>query len=103
LPTDPDAVVSKLFVKIDDKLVESKIMEKEKAKEEYDDAIASGHSAALMQESEEDKDLLKLFVGNILPNQIATIKIVMIKKLDIEGGAYALRIPTSYFPKYDNS
>ncbi len=42
-------------------------------------------------------------VGNILPDQEAIIEITLTTALSIEGGAYCLRIPTSYFPKYRNN
>ena len=34
--------------------------------------------------------------------QEVTVKIQIIKKIEIEAGAYALRIPTSYFIKFGN-
>ncbi|CDW87306.1 UNKNOWN [Stylonychia lemnae] len=44
-PTDPDVVVSRLVIEMDDRVIEGKIMEKEKAQEKYDDAIAGGKAA----------------------------------------------------------
>jgi hypothetical protein len=35
--------------------------------------------------------------------QIVKVRIEVIKKVEIEAGAYALRIPTSYFIKFGNS
>ena len=64
-PIDPDVVVSKLIIEIDDKVIEGKIIEKGKAKEKYEDAIASGNSAVLVQEDSERKDVLRMDIGNI--------------------------------------
>jgi hypothetical protein len=36
-------------IEIGNKLIEGRIMEKEKAKEKFDDAIASGNTATLLQ------------------------------------------------------
>jgi len=36
-------------VTVGDKTIEAKIMEKEKAQEKYDNAIASGNAAAMMK------------------------------------------------------
>ena len=56
-----------MIVTLDDKVIESKLLEKEKATEKYEDAIASGNSAFLMKE---DKNkLIELVVGNINPGQ----------------------------------
>lgn len=48
-PTSSDYAVTSMHVKIDDKEVFTKIMEKNEAREKYDDAIASGHTAAKME------------------------------------------------------
>lgn len=85
-----------------EKTVEGKVTEKVKAQEKYEDAIAAGNAALLVEESEKDKDLLKMTIGGIQPMQEVTVKIQIIKKIEIEAGAYALRIPTSYFIKFGN-
>ena len=41
-------------------------------------------------------------IGGIQPMQEVTVKLQLIKKLEIEAGAYALRIPTPYFIKFGN-
>ena len=43
-------------------------MEKEKAKDKYDDEIARGNAAVLVSENELDKEVLQILVGNILPS-----------------------------------
>ena len=78
------------------------MMNKECSKERYEDAISSGNAAVIVEESEKDKDLLKMTIGGIQPAQEVTVKIQLIKKLEIEAGAYALRIPTAYFIKFGN-
>ncbi len=42
-PYDPRASITEFYAEIDDKKVIGTIKEKEEAKDEYDDAIASGH------------------------------------------------------------
>ncbi len=54
----------------------------------------------LVDESEKDKNLLKMIIGGIQPMQEVTVTLQLIKKLEVEAGAYALRIPTTYFIKY---
>jgi hypothetical protein len=39
----------------------------------YDDAIAGGHTAAMVSDARENVDLIELDVGNILPGQTAKI------------------------------
>jgi Ca-activated chloride channel family protein len=64
-PKEEKSLVSRMVVTIADKTIEAKILEKEKAKEKYDDAIAAGNSAALMNEA--SPETLSLQIGNILP------------------------------------
>jgi hypothetical protein len=49
-PLAEGASVSSFFAIVDGKKIEGKLEEKEKAKDKYDDAIASGHSAYLLEE-----------------------------------------------------
>ncbi|CDW82813.1 UNKNOWN [Stylonychia lemnae] len=101
-PTDPDVVVSRLVIEMDDRVIEGKIIEKEKAQEKYDDAIAGGNAAVLVKEKDQNKDLLQMTIGGINSQQEVKVNIQMIKHLQIEAGAYCLRIPTSYFIKSYN-
>lgn len=57
----------------------------------------------MVQESEKDKDLLKMQIGGIQPMQEVLVTVQLIKRLEIEAGSYTLRIPTSYFIKYGNN
>ena len=75
-------------------------MEKERAKEKYDDAIASGHTAVLAQEDEEKEENIKLIIGNLLPNQEAQVHLQLVHVLRVEAAAYCLRLPIKYFPSY---
>jgi hypothetical protein len=64
-PKKPEEVITSMTITIGNKTIEGKIMEKYKAKEKYDDAIASGKAAVKLSESK--FDFLELDIGNILP------------------------------------
>ena len=100
-PTDPDqqTAVSRITFQLDDKTVEGKVIAKEKAQERYDDAIAGGNAAMMVKENEKDKDLLEMNIGGIQPAQEVKVTVTLLKHLEIEAGAYCLRVPTSYFLK----
>ena len=70
-------------------------MEKDKAKEKYDDALAGGKAAVLLKEKAK---CLQINVGNVLPGQTIVVDLHLLGTLKIEGGAYSLCIPKSYFP-----
>jgi Ca-activated chloride channel family protein len=67
-PLDKHTVVSKLIAFIDDKTIEATIQEKEKAKETYGDALASGHAAVFAErDSAKKEEVMTLMLGNLLP------------------------------------
>ena len=69
-PTDPESVVSRVVFDLGNgKTIETKVKEIEEAKETYSDALARGNAAMLLEENSQDKDLLKLSIGGIHPNQ----------------------------------
>ena len=65
-PKEEKSLVSSMVITIGEKTIHAKIMEKEKAKEKYEDAIATGNSAAIMNQTSEE--FLSLQIGNVLPN-----------------------------------
>lgn len=95
-PKEKKSMVSKMIVTIADKTIEAKILEKEKAKEKYDDAIAAGNSATLMNET--SQEMLTLQIGNLLPGQEAKVEIEIIQQVEIKEGAYDFVFPYKYFP-----
>ena len=60
-------MLSKMKVTIGDKTIEAKIMDIERAEKKYEDAVAGGHTAAILRESNDNVDLHQLDIGNILP------------------------------------
>ena len=55
------------------------------------------------QEEEKHKDLLKITIGGIQPAQEVTARYQFLRRLDIKVGAFCLRIPMTYFIKYENA
>ena len=67
-PVEKNTVVSKLIAQIDDRVIEAKIKAKEEAKQEYDDAIASGNTAVYDERDQNKKEeVITLLLGNLLP------------------------------------
>ncbi len=57
----------------------------------------------MVEESEKSKDILKMTVGGIQPQQEVSVTVQILQLLEVESGAYQLRIPQSYFVKYDSA
>ena len=98
-PKQKDVVISKMSVTVDDKTIEAKIEAEDKANQKFDDAIAGGHTAAMVSDARENVDLHQLDIGNILPGQKATINLQMITALKVTQGSFEFVLPMSYFPK----
>ena len=78
-PKVPDQIIAGIKITVGDKTIEAKIMEKEKAQDKYNDAIASGNMGVMMKETA--KEFLELDVGNIMPGQTASIEITILEHL----------------------
>ena len=52
----------------------------------------------MAQEDEDDKDMVKLKLGNLLPGKEAIVTFQLLYVLGIELGAYVLRVPASFLP-----
>jgi len=44
---------------------------------------------------------MKINVGGVAPGEVVTVSIKMIRNVEIEGGAYCLRLPLTYFPRFN--
>jgi len=103
-PIEQQIAITNLQIFINGKTIIGKILDRTKAQEKYIDAIASGDSAYLCEYDENDKDLLKFSIGNLLPGQKTTISITCIKIIELdENNFYNALIPAVMTPKYQNS
>ena len=99
-PLTEKSAVTRLAAQIGDRIVEASIRAKEEAKERYDDAIASGHTAFMAEKSEKKKNSMTLKLGNLLPGQQAVINISITEEVEVVGGAYCYSLPAALFPDY---
>jgi Ca-activated chloride channel family protein len=100
-PLPENATVCGFRALIDDRIVEGKIEEKEKAFELYDKALADGHKAQLMDE--ERPNIFTLSVGNIKPDSTVIIEITYITLLDAHNSEVRFYLPTTISPRYTSA
>lgn len=74
-PLEKTTLLAKFEAVIDDRVVATKVMEKEKAKEKYDDAVAQGNAAVLAERSSKKEETMTVKLGNLLPGQQAILKL----------------------------
>ena len=97
-PLEESGAVCEFEVEIGGRTIVGQVEEKEAAFEKYDEAMAEGHGAFLL-----DQDRPNIFtasVGNLAPGQEATVKIGYVAELDRSGERMRLMIPTTISPRY---
>lgn len=97
-PLPENAAVCGFRALIEDRIVEGKIEEKEKAFELYDKALADGHTAQLMDE--ERPNIFTLSVGNIKPGGSVIMEITYITLLDSYNSEVRFFLPTTISPRF---
>ncbi|KAL3888729.1 hypothetical protein ACJMK2_001092 [Sinanodonta woodiana] len=100
-PLDDQSAVYKFVADIDGRHLSAECHEKEKAKEIYDDAITSGHTAMLLQEDESAGDIFSCKLGNFPSKAEARIVFGFATELDLEpDGKVKFTLPTVLNPRY---
>jgi Ca-activated chloride channel family protein len=97
-PLEEGAAVCGFTARVGDRLIRGHVEEREKAFEVYDDAMAAGHGAFLLDQ--ERPNIFTVSVGNLRPQQTIEIAITYVTLLIFEGAAVRLLIPTTVSPRY---
>jgi Ca-activated chloride channel family protein len=97
-PLEEGAAVCGFSARVGDRLIRGRVEEREKAFEIYDDAMAAGHGAFLLDQ--ERPNIFTVSVGNLRPQQTIEIAITYVTLLTFEGTAVRLLIPTTVSPRY---
>ncbi|XP_074497543.1 von Willebrand factor A domain-containing protein 5A-like isoform X2 [Sebastes fasciatus] len=100
-PLPGDAAVCHFSAKIGQTQIVAEVKEKQKAREEYDDALSSGQQAFLLEESEQSPDIFSLSVGSLPPGESASIRLEYVTELAVqadEGLRFCL--PAVLNPRY---
>ena len=97
-PLEEAAAVCGFGAQVGDRTIVGRVEEREKAFETYDDAMAEGHGAMLLDQ--ERPNIFTASVGNIKPGQELEVWIRYVAQLQPEGRATRLMIPTTVSPRY---
>ena len=97
-PLEEQAAVCGFEALIGEKRVSGRVVEKEKAFDEYDKAMADGHGAYLLDEDR--ANLFSASIGNLLPGEQAVVTVQYVAPLERAGEQIRLRIPTTVAPRY---
>jgi Ca-activated chloride channel homolog len=97
-PLPESAAVCGLVMRVGDRRIEAEVEERDRAFERYDDAMAAGHGAVLLDA--ERPNVFTISVGNILPGQEVLVEITWVAELTMEGPAIRFALPTTVAPRY---
>ena len=94
-PIKEEISLSKFVLTIDDKMVLSKVMPKEKAEEKYNDSIASGNTGFFSSYQDNQKSY-SVNIGNIKPNQKIVLNTVFIQMIGTQDMSYEFSMMEKY-------
>src|SRR3984885_8609126 len=97
-PLPDRAAVTAMRMQCAGHVVEGVLRERSRAREEYDQAIAEGRRAAIAEE--ERPDVFTMRVGNIVPGERVTVRLVLAQPLPYADGAVTFRFPLVVAPRY---
>ncbi len=97
-PLPDRAAVTMFRLEVAGRVVEGRIEERAKAREEYDLALAAGHQAGIAEE--ERPGVFTLRVGNLPPGEQATIHLELAGTLPFADGEVTFRFPLVVAPRY---
>ena len=103
-PLDEQAAVCGFQATIDGRTIVAEVQGKQEARDTYDDAISSGHSAFLMEESDSSSDIFRISVGNLPPQKSAIVEVRFVTALEVQAeGEVVFVLPSVLNPRYDPS
>jgi len=97
-PLPDRAAVHRFRMEVAGRVIEGVVDERGAAREQYDEAIAAGHRAAITEE--ERAGVFTLRVGNLLPGEAATVRLSLIGPLPVDDGEVTFRFPLVVAPRY---
>lgn len=98
-PLEQSHAVVGLTALIDGRKIKAELKEKEEARMQYEDAIASGQTAALGEEK--SGDVFSVSLGNLPPQKEAEIVLQLVGELPIDAeGEVRFSLPATLKPRY---
>lgn len=80
LPLLDQITFDSLSLEFNGQKIDTKIMEKSKARENYEDQVSRGNGAMLLEEKEESNSIC-LKLGNLLPDQTCKIRLKLVQQI----------------------
>ncbi len=99
-PASTRAAVYSMEMTIGERLIVAKIEEKDKARQQYEEAKENGQSASLLEQ--ERPNVFTMNVANIMPGDVIKVELKYTEILVPEDRIYRFIYPTVVGPRYNN-
>src|SRR5262245_60963309 len=97
-PLPDRAAVNRFRMEVAGRVIDGVIDERGQAREQYEQAIAAGHRAAITEE--ERPGVFTLRVGNLMPGDSAIVRLSLVGPLPVDDGEVSFRFPLVVAPRY---
>jgi Ca-activated chloride channel family protein len=97
-PLPDRAAVTEFRMEVGERVVEGVLKERGQARAEYDTAVREGRRASIAEE--ERPGVFTMRVGNLLPGERVTVRLVMTGPLPWDDGEATFRFPLVVAPRY---
>ena len=105
-PIKEEINLSKFVVSMDDKIILSKILPKEKAEEKYNDSVASGN-VGVLSKYEEKNDAYSVNIGNLQTKKQIKLTSIFIQMIGAKDISYEFimmeKYPSFYYKELENN
>ncbi|KAI9897416.1 hypothetical protein N3K66_007272 [Trichothecium roseum] len=87
---------------VGDKVLYGRVKERQRAKQDYQDAVSKGQSAGLLEQSLDASDVFTTSIGHVPAASVVKVDITYLGELKYDAAIEGLRftIPTSIVPRY---
>ncbi|XP_038609877.1 von Willebrand factor A domain-containing protein 5A-like isoform X2 [Tachyglossus aculeatus] len=100
-PVDEDSAVYGFQAEVDGKTIVAEMQEKRQAQMSYEDTVAQGQEAFLLERDPSSGDVFSCSVGNLPPGQEAKLSVSYVQELPLEpDGATRFVLPAVLNPRY---
>lgn len=97
-PMPDESSVTACTMKIGKRKVEAELKKREQARKEYDDAVAAGHHASLLEQ--ERPNIFTMNVGGIEPGEKISVEVGYIQRIPWQAGGGRFSIPLVVAPRF---
>jgi Ca-activated chloride channel family protein len=97
-PLPSEGTLTGFSMECNGRKVQGVVKEREKAFQDYDDAVTAGHGAALLDQ--ERPNVFTAQVGNLLPHEETLVEVEFLQAIQVEEGSVRWMLPTLVAPRY---